>query len=264
MAEHSETLQNFLKSLKTPDSADASALTKGAVFMALAVNVPGRDDVLARMAADDTGAIFRSMDWGQPQADGDALQIRGTLPQGGRLGGVILTVHFDGDQISVLQSQNLPGSPGPASDVKLNDHIKDSINGALGVKNPMLVSYADENGQPVLSYRGSTQVFSDDQLAIWVRNPDGAFIRSIAENPKVAFMYRDEGTRCTYQFQGRAHVDTDETVRAQVYGAMAQVERDHDFARIGAALIIDLDLVQGFAGLGPGGPIDPVRMVRGS
>jgi hypothetical protein len=53
-------------------------------------------------------------------------------------------------------------------------------------------------------------------------------------------------------------------MRAQVYDAMAQVERDHDFARIGVALIIDLDLVQGFAGLGPSGPVDPVRMVRGT
>ncbi|MBT3885697.1 MAG: pyridoxamine 5'-phosphate oxidase family protein [Rhodospirillaceae bacterium] len=262
MTERSETLQNFLSSLKSPDDIDTGALTEGAVFMALAVNVPGRDDVLARMTAEDTGAIYRSMTWGAPEADGEALQIRGTLPEGGRLGGVILTVHFDGDQISILQQQNLPGSPGPATAVKLNQHIKDSVNGALGVKNPMLVSYTDESGQPVLSFRGSTQIFSDDQLAIWVRNPEGSFIRSIAKNPKVAFMYRDEGTRCTYQFQGRAHVDTDPAVRAQVYDAMAQVERDHDFARVGVALIIELDLVQGFAGLGPSGPVDPVRMVR--
>ncbi len=72
-------------------------------------------------------------------------------------------------------------------------------------------------------------------------------------------MCRDEGTRCTYQFQGRVHVDGDAAVRAQMYHAMAQVERDHDFARVGVALIIDLDLVQGSAGLGPGGPVDPVR-----
>ena len=45
---------------------------------------------------------------------------------------------------------------------------------------------------------------------------------------------------------------------------MAQVEKDHDFARAGVALIIDLDLAQGFAGLGPAGPIGPVHMVRGA
>ena len=115
MAQRTETLQNFLKCLQTPDNVDANALTEGAVFMTLAVNVPGRDDVLARTTAEDTGAIYRSMGWGQPEADGNALQIRGTLPEGGRVGDVILTVHFNGDKISVLQQQNLPGSPGPAS-----------------------------------------------------------------------------------------------------------------------------------------------------
>jgi hypothetical protein len=77
-------------------------------------------------------------------------------------------------------------------------------------------------------------------------------------------MYRDEDTRCTYQFQGRARVDSGEAVRARVFAAMAQVEKDHDFARAGVALIIDLDLAQGFAGLGPAGPIGPVHMVRGA
>jgi len=152
----------------------------------------------------------------------------------------------------------------PASKLELNDHIKESVNGALGVRNPMLVSYMDENGQPVLSFRGSTQVFSGDQLAIWVRNGDGNFIRSIEKDPKLALMYRDEDTRCTYQFQGRARVDSGEAVRARVFAAMAQVEKDHDFARAGVALIIDLDLAQGFAGLGPAGPIGPVHMVRGA
>jgi hypothetical protein len=103
----------------------------------------------------------------------------------------------------------------PASKLELNDHIKESVNGALGVRNPMLVSYMDENGQPVLSFRGSTQVFSGDQLAIWVRNGDGNFIRSIEKYPKLALMYRDEDTRCTYQFQGRARVDSGEAVRAR-------------------------------------------------
>ncbi len=43
---------------------------------------------------------------------------------------------------------------------------------------------------------------------------------------------------------------------------MAQVERDHDFAHLGVALIIDLDLVEGYAGLSPQGPVNPIRMAR--
>ena len=103
MANRAKTHRNFLASLKSPDSVNTEALTEGAVFMALAVNVAGRDDVLGRMTAEDTGAIYRSMTWAEPEADGDAIQIKGALPDGGRVGGVILTVHFDGDRISVLQ-----------------------------------------------------------------------------------------------------------------------------------------------------------------
>ena len=58
MPERSETLQNFLGALTSPASANGEQLTDGAVFMALAVNLPGRAAVLARMTADDTGAIY--------------------------------------------------------------------------------------------------------------------------------------------------------------------------------------------------------------
>jgi hypothetical protein len=158
----------------------------------------------------------------------------------------------------------LPGTPRAASELKLTPTLKSLVNTALATKHPMVVAYCDESGQPVVSFRGSTQAFSDDQLAIWVRNAEGSFLRSIQKNPKVALMYRDEETKATYQFQGRARIATDAASRKQVYAAMAQVERDHDFAETGVALLIDLDLVQGQAGLSPTGPIEPVRMKRGA
>jgi hypothetical protein len=75
-------------------------------------------------------------------------------------------------------------------------------------------------------------------------------------------MYRDEDTKQTYQFQGRAHVSRDEAARGRIYDKMEQRERDHDPARTGVALIIDLDRVEGFGGMSPGGPINKVRMLR--
>ena len=113
-----------------------------------------------------------------------------------------------------------------------------------------------------MSFRGSTQCFSDDQLAIWVRNSDGSFLNSIAGNPRVALMYRDEDTKATYQFQGRARVSTDEAARRRIYEKMTEGERNHDPARTGAALIIDLDRVEGWAGMSPDGPVNKVRMLR--
>ena len=50
-----------------PDNVNAEALTEDAVFMTLAVKVPGRDDVLARMVAEDTGTIYRAMNWASRQ-----------------------------------------------------------------------------------------------------------------------------------------------------------------------------------------------------
>jgi hypothetical protein len=126
----------------------------------------------------------------------------------------------------------------------------------------MLMSYVDDKGQPVLSFRGSTQIFSHNQLAMWIRNAGGSLLRSIAENPKVAFMYRDEDTKETFQFQGRARVATSDAERNKVYDNAPQVERDHDFARTGIAVIVDLDLVEGWFGLTPDGPINRVRMLR--
>ena len=77
-------------------------------------------------------------------------------------------------------------------------------------------------------------------------------------------MYRNEDTKETFQFQGRARVATGDAERKKVYDNAPPVERAHDFARTGVALIIDLDLVEGWFGLTPDGPIGRVRMLRGA
>ena len=74
-------------------------------------------------------------------------------------------------------------SPGP---VELNDTIKEALDNALTAGKPAVVAYVDENGQPKLSFRGSTQVYSPTQLAIWVRNPEGGLQKSLAANPRIA------------------------------------------------------------------------------
>jgi general stress protein 26 len=171
-------------------------------------------------------------------------------------------VQVKGGKIALLQQQMLPGSPRPPTELKLPPDLKERINNALKEQHPILISYVDETGQPNVTFRGSTQAYSDNQLAIWVRNEGGKMLRSIQKNAKVALMYRDEDAKATYNFQGRARIDTGEATRKKVYDTMAQVERDHDFARLGVAMIIDLDLVEGYAGLSPQGPVNPIRMAR--
>ena len=111
--------------------------------------------------------------------------------------------------------------------IVLTPEIKEMVNGGLTTGNPMLLAVVNRENKPVLSFRGSLQVFSDDQLALWVRNAQGGMLHALQKNPKVALMYRDEETKATYQLQGRARVTTDEAERQRVYKASAAVEQAH-------------------------------------
>jgi Pyridoxamine 5'-phosphate oxidase len=265
MTDRTALVKSFLASLKPSGDgkikARADLLTEDATFEAL-LKLSGRNAVIERMTADTTGRVYREVSWGEPERYGEALKVVGRTPPGFSLGGAVLVFHFAGDRISAIQHQPIPGAPMPATELKLSPELKALVNNALVTRRPMLMSYVNESGQPVLSFRGSTQTFSDQQLAVWIRNADGSLLRSVAKNPKVAFMYRNEDTKETFQFQGRAWVATGETERRKVYDNAPPVERAHDFARTGVALIIDLDLVEGWFGLTPDGPIGRVRMLR--
>lgn len=240
-----ELVQEFLKSPR------AELLAEEAFFQALARKA-GRDAVLEHFAANEA---YRKAAWSRPEADGERIKVTG--------GGLILVFEFAQGRIGAIRQQaTFGGAPTPATPLRLTEDMKKLVDNALATRHPMIVAYADASGQPILSFRGSTQSFSDDQLAIWVRNSDGNFLNALASNPKVALMYRDEDSKATYQFQGRAHVSTDASVRKRVYERMAEAERNHDPARTGVALLIDLDRVEGWAGMSPNGPVSKVRMLR--
>ena len=248
-----QLVQEFLKSMR------AELLAEDAFFQALA-RTSGRDAVVRHLAGNDA---YRQATWSAPQMDGEQVKVTGRMPPGSASAGMILVFEFAGERIGAIRQQPLfGGAPTPATPLKLTEEIRKLVDNALATRHPMIVAYVDAGGQPILSFRGSTQSFSDDQLAIWVRNSDGNFLNAIAKNPKLALMYRDEDTKQTYQFQGRARVSHDEAARRRIYDKMEQRERDHDPARTGVALIIDLDRVEGFGGMSPGGPVNKVRMLR--
>ncbi len=138
-------------------------------------------------------------------------------------------------------------TPAAPAELKLTDEIKQAINGALLNGTPIIVAYVDEDGQPSLSFRGSTQVWSDDQLAIWVRNPEGGLLRSLEKNPRMTLLYRNPETRMMLQLRGRGHVENTADVRKRVYESAPEPERNADRDQKGIPLIIDLDRVDGFA-----------------
>jgi hypothetical protein len=258
------TTQRMLEALSRSDEAALRAvLTDAPEFMALGVNLAGLDSVLERIARQPTREMYRQVTWATPETTTDGTRAVGHMPKDAPRAGVVLTFRFDGERIGVVQHQHLPPRPAPASTLQLTPALKQLIDNALATRHPILIAYTDKSGQPVLSFRGSLQVFSDDQLALWVRNAQGGMLRALEVNPKVALMYRDEDSKATYQLQGRARVTTDTSERQRIYRASAAVEKAHDFAQLGVAVIIDLDRVEGYAGLGPAGQIDRVLMVRG-
>ena len=141
-------------------------------------------------------------------------------------------------------------APPILTELSLSEDMQRAVNTAFETLKPIVVSYVDENGAPQLSFRGSTQAYSDTQLAIWVRNPEGRILESVEKNPAIALLYGsfEPTARAFMIFRGRARVDGSDAVRRHVYEHAHAFERDKDKDRKGSALIIDLDSVEGFFG----------------
>lgn len=142
--------------------------------------------------------------------------------------------------------------------LQLTQEIKDLVNNALASGNPLVLAVVTALNRPRLSFRGSTQVYSDDQLGFWLRNTGGETIDAIRNNANVALMYRS-ATTPLLQFQGRARIATDESERARVFESAPEREQKSDPERKGLAIIIDLDKVEGVLGFDDKGP----RFFRG-
>ncbi len=144
---------------------------------------------------------------------------------------------------------NAPQTPIPVRELKLSPALKDLINHALERFRMISVAYVGLDGQPELSFRGSLQAYSDTQLAIWVRNPQGGLLKAIAAgHVHIAALYGEASpqSRAFVSFRGRGRVDNSEAVRRTVYGNSPAPERDRDKEQAGVPLIIDLDSVDGF------------------
>ena len=131
--------------------------------------------------------------------------------------------------------------------IELTEDMRVRLSTALTNGMPVVAASVDGDGQPHLSFFGTAQVLTSDQLALWARNPGAAFLARIARNPKVALLYRNGAERVSYQFHGRARVEPDEEIRRRVYDASPEIERSMDAERAGVALVIDVDTVRGRA-----------------
>lgn len=129
--------------------------------------------------------------------------------------------------------------------IQLTDDVRDRLASALADRCPVVAASVDDQGQPHLSFYGTTQVYGPSQLAIWVRDPASSFLQRLAKNPRVCFLYRNAAERVMYQFQGRGRPVPEEDVRQEVFDHSPEVEQAMDPGRRGVAVLIDLDHVKG-------------------
>jgi hypothetical protein len=143
----------------------------------------------------------------------------------------------------------------------LDDELTGIINGALVSQTPMLLASVDADGRPRLTFRGSIQVFSPDQIGFWARNAEGSTMENLAGNPHVAMMYRNPETRVVLQLAGRARL-AEGVERDQVYANAPEIEQRADPEKKGVGVVVDLDRVEGFLGIAADGQRRFVRLHR--
>ena len=144
-----------------------------------------------------------------------------------------------------------PASPPVLTELKLTPALKELVNSALQRGRMLSVAYVSPDGKPELSFRGSVQAYSDTQLAIWVRNPEGGIVKAVSSgHPHIALLYGELGkdSKAFVAFRGRGHVDSAPAVRKAVYNNSPELERDLDKGQKGVPLVIDLDSVEGVFG----------------
>jgi hypothetical protein len=129
--------------------------------------------------------------------------------------------------------------------IELTDEMRTRLANALTDGHPVVVATVAGDGQPKLSYYGSTHVHSTDQLALWVRNPEGGTLQRIATNPRMTLLYRDPVAKVRWVFEGRARRVDDAAERDRVYDETPEFERAMDADKKGVAVVVELDAVTG-------------------
>ncbi len=252
MANRIEAAQAYVDALRTGvpalGRAVAPHLADGVVFTLGEQRIEGAQEVARRV----TGVwpqtpVYRKGSWQAPREEGDRVLVHASMPPfGAGVQAVDLAFSFDaGGKITAVEQTNTNNVPTFDAPV-LPEFVKARVNRALADDIPMAVSYVDENGKPSLSLRGSTMAISDTQLAIWARNRNG-IVKGIAKNPYVSLLYRENPTRTTLVFKGAAHVVDDPAEAMRIHDMTPEVEINHLSRDTGAAIIIELESVDGAA-----------------
>jgi hypothetical protein len=249
MTDPAKPAELWAKALSSPEQGvdDLAPVLADAVTTVSALGTTeGREAVLASFSQSPIAAFFATAKWSTPKVSGDTATLTCTFTAGAPVGGLTVAVTVDAeDRITRVESTIIPAGPPVATPIRITDTMAGAVNGALMNGSPFIVAYVDGKGQPHLSLRGTVQAYSDDQLALWVRNPEGGLPAAIAEQPHLALFYRETGSRTSYQFHGRARIDSSDEVRDRVFENSPERERNFDPQRLGVAVVVDIDHIEG-------------------
>ena len=146
-----------------------------------------------------------------------------------------------------------PATPPPLptlTELTLNEQLTDLINNSYTRGFPIIVAYVTAELKPSMSFRGSAWVYSDTEVAVWARSPEGGIVKAMSNNNNVMLTYREPNpetgrSKAILNMRGRGRVGTSEADRRKVYDGMPQVERDADKDFNGVPVIVELDSVDG-------------------
>ncbi len=124
------------------------------------------------------------------------------------------------------------------------------IDTAMADAVPCLLGTADAHGQAQISPKGSMMVFDATRLAFWERAGRSA-LANLRVNSRVVVYYRNPdapGGSVVWRFYGTASVVADGALRDTVWARTIPLEQGKDPERKGAAVIIDVTLVNDLSG----------------
>jgi pyridoxamine 5'-phosphate oxidase-like protein len=208
--------------------------------------VKGKQEAEARITGTwPNTPVLRKGNWQALREEGDKVKVHASMPPfGAGVQSVDLTFSFNNEgQISEVEQVNTNNVPFYDIDV-MPDFVKARVTRALADDIPLSVAYVDEDGKPSISLRGSVMAYSDTQLAIWARNREG-LAKAIQKNPNISLLYRENPTRSTLIFEGKARVLNDEKEALRIHDMSPEVEQKHLTRDTGAAIIIDIENVDG-------------------
>ncbi|MBV8085121.1 MAG: hypothetical protein JO247_09935 [Chloroflexi bacterium] len=205
----------------------------------------GRDAVLESLrAAQAAGTFAAAKEWEGPKEEERGVRLTAKTP-GGLFPGITWLLTFDPEgQIAKILESRLRAGPQPPQPLRLTEAMKAAVNGAMDNGTPTILGYSGEDGKPHLSFRGTTQAFSDDQLAVWARYEDAGLPTAVQKNPYVSVVYYAKG-QGNLIFEGRARIESDPVLRDRIFDNSSVLEQRADPERNGVAIVIDVDKVTG-------------------